>query len=178
MLQSSCSRCYAESLMTTHRWHFLPKFSSHGYLHPCMEAGRQRSSQKNAPCLLRPVERGLDGFDYRQLKRLGDVTKTVPANMGIDKAALEHEQQSNEGSRSGSETRDWNNLEAGSVTQQPWGRSRFSPTATLRRTEVGGLTKVRANHYEALFGLNIRHFPAKGLKFGVTHFVPIGVNRP
>jgi hypothetical protein len=79
----------------------------------------------------------LDGFDYRQLKRLGDVTKTVPANMGIDKAALEHEQQSNEGSRSGSETRDWNNLEAGSVTQQPWGRSRFSPTATLRRTAVG-----------------------------------------
>ena len=35
----------------------------------------------------------LDGFDYRQIKRLGDVTKTVPANMAIDKAALEHEQQ-------------------------------------------------------------------------------------
>jgi hypothetical protein len=44
----------------------------------------------------------LDGFDYRQLKRLDDVTKTVPANMAIDKAALEHEQLSNEGSRSGS----------------------------------------------------------------------------
>jgi hypothetical protein len=124
----------------------------------------------------------LDGFDYRQLKRLGDVTKTVPANMAIDKAALEHEQQSNEGSRRGSETRDWNNLEAGSVTQQPWGRSRFSPTATLRRTEAGGLTKVRANHYEALFGLNIRHFPANCPMLArqqlrrFTQNAPIGVN--
>jgi len=35
----------------------------------------------------------LDGFDYRQIKRLGDVTKTVPANIAIDKAALEHEQK-------------------------------------------------------------------------------------
>jgi creatinine amidohydrolase/Fe(II)-dependent formamide hydrolase-like protein len=34
----------------------------------------------------------LDGFDYRQIKRLGDVTRTVPANMAIDKAALEHDQ--------------------------------------------------------------------------------------
>jgi creatinine amidohydrolase/Fe(II)-dependent formamide hydrolase-like protein len=33
----------------------------------------------------------LDGFDYRQIKRLGDVTRTVPAIMAIDKAALEHD---------------------------------------------------------------------------------------
>ena len=34
----------------------------------------------------------LDGFDYRQIKRLGDVTRTIPANVAIDKAALEHDQ--------------------------------------------------------------------------------------
>ena len=34
----------------------------------------------------------LEGFDYRQIKRLGDVTRTIPANMAIDKAALAHEQ--------------------------------------------------------------------------------------
>lgn len=34
----------------------------------------------------------LDGLDYRQITRLGDVTKTVPANVAIDKAALEHDQ--------------------------------------------------------------------------------------
>jgi len=34
----------------------------------------------------------LDGLDYRQIKRLGDVAKTVPANVAIDKAALDHDQ--------------------------------------------------------------------------------------
>ncbi|MEW6753916.1 MAG: creatininase family protein [Candidatus Latescibacterota bacterium] len=33
----------------------------------------------------------LDGFDYRRINRLGDVTRTVPANMAIDRAALEHD---------------------------------------------------------------------------------------
>ena len=33
----------------------------------------------------------LDGLDYRQIKRLGDVTRTIPANVAIDKAALEHD---------------------------------------------------------------------------------------
>ena len=31
----------------------------------------------------------LDGLDYRQIKRHGDVTRTIPANVAIDKAALE-----------------------------------------------------------------------------------------
>jgi hypothetical protein len=34
----------------------------------------------------------LDGLDYRQIERRGAVTRTIPANVAIDKAALEHEQ--------------------------------------------------------------------------------------
>ena len=34
----------------------------------------------------------LDGLDYRQIERRGDVTRTIPANVAIDKAALAHDQ--------------------------------------------------------------------------------------
>jgi len=34
----------------------------------------------------------LDGLDYRQIKRRGDVTRTIPANVAIDNAALAHDQ--------------------------------------------------------------------------------------
>jgi len=35
----------------------------------------------------------LDGFDYKQAPRYGEVTRTLPANMSIDRAALEREQE-------------------------------------------------------------------------------------
>lgn len=35
----------------------------------------------------------LDGFDYRQMQRWGDVAETLPANAATVRAALEHEQQ-------------------------------------------------------------------------------------
>jgi creatinine amidohydrolase/Fe(II)-dependent formamide hydrolase-like protein len=35
----------------------------------------------------------LNGLDYRQISRFGDVTRKNPANAAIDKAALEHEQE-------------------------------------------------------------------------------------
>ena len=35
----------------------------------------------------------LDGFDYKQAQRYGEVTRTFPANMAIDRAALEREQE-------------------------------------------------------------------------------------
>src|SRR4029453_19360802 len=60
MWQLSCSQRYAESLVTTRRWHFLPKSSSHWYPLPCMWAGTQHSSQENTPCSLSPLERGLE----------------------------------------------------------------------------------------------------------------------
>src|SRR5215470_6438569 len=59
MLQPSCSQRHAESLVTTHREHFLPKSSSNWYLHPCMRAGIQHASQENTTCSLSPLERGV-----------------------------------------------------------------------------------------------------------------------
>ncbi len=35
----------------------------------------------------------LDGFDYRQMQRWGDLAETIPANVTTARAALEHEQQ-------------------------------------------------------------------------------------
>ena len=34
----------------------------------------------------------LDGFDYRQLPRYGEVTKNDPGNASIDRGAVAHEQ--------------------------------------------------------------------------------------
>ncbi len=35
----------------------------------------------------------LDGFDYRQMQRWGEVAETLPANVAISRATLEHKQQ-------------------------------------------------------------------------------------
>src|SRR4029434_2376695 len=59
MLLSLCPQRHAESLVTTHRWHFLSKSSSHWYPHPYMWAGIPHSSQENTPCSLSPLERGV-----------------------------------------------------------------------------------------------------------------------
>jgi hypothetical protein len=46
--------------VTTHPW----------YLHPCTWAGIRHSPQKNTPCSLSPLERGLDGgFDSRHNRK-------------------------------------------------------------------------------------------------------------
>src|SRR4029450_6172986 len=65
MLLSLCPQRHAESLVTTHRWHFLSKSSSHWYPHPYMWAGIPHSSQENTPCSLSPLESGMQGIELK-----------------------------------------------------------------------------------------------------------------